>query len=86
MFGAAGVGIVVCKSEGQRNDIPKKCQTDVDQEISTTPSDCVDTDRRDCSTLAFAIDGFMVARGLTKQRNQDQEYRRNHTHLACCCL
>jgi hypothetical protein len=85
MFAAGGVGMVA-RVRGREHDIPKKCQTDVDQEISTTPSDCVDTDRRDYSTLAFAIDGFMVARGLTKQGNQDQEYRRNHTHLACCYL
>jgi hypothetical protein len=68
---------------GRENDIPKKRQTDVDQEISTTPSDCVDTDRRNYSTLASAIDGSMTARGLTKQGDEDQEYRRNHTHLAC---
>jgi hypothetical protein len=69
--------------KGRENNIPKKRQADVDQEISTTPSDCVNTNGRNCSTLAFAIDGSMMARGLTKQGDEDQEYRRYHTHLAC---
>lgn len=67
----------------ERNDLPKKRQADVDQEISTTPSDYVDTNGRDYLMLASAIDGSMMARGLTKQGDEDQEYRRNHTHLAC---
>ena len=68
---------------GRENDIPKKRQTDVDQEISTTPSDCVDTNGRNYLLLASAIDSSIIARGLTKQGDEDQEYRRNHTHLAC---
>jgi hypothetical protein len=68
---------------GRENDIPKKRQTDVDQEISTTPSDCVDTNGRNYLLLASAIDSSIMARGLTKQGDEDQEYRRNHTHLAC---
>jgi len=68
---------------GREHNIPKKRQTDVDQEISTTSSDCVDTNGRNYLLLASAIDGSMMARGLTKQGDEDQEYRRNHTHLAC---
>jgi hypothetical protein len=68
---------------GRENGIPKKRQADVDQEISATPSDCVNTNGRNYLLLAPAIDGSMMARGLTKQSDQDQEYRRYHTHLAC---
>ena len=46
---------------GRGNHIPKKRQTDVDQEISTASSDYVDTNGRNCPTLAFAIDGSMMA-------------------------
>jgi hypothetical protein len=83
MVGAALSGRSWNGVRGRENDIPKKRQTDVDQEISTTPSNCVDTNGRNYLGLASAIDGSMMARGLTKQGDQDQEYRRNHTHLAC---
>lgn len=62
-------------------DLPKECQADIDQEISTASCDEIDTNRWHCEVSAFIqIQQCVLWLSLTDDGDQDQQKSRDGTH------